>query len=79
MKFEIIKKDKLKVRVWERGCGETLACGTGACAAVVAGNTIGKTERKVIVVLPGGELEIDWTEHVFMKGPAERVFEGSLF
>ncbi|MBY9012717.1 MAG: diaminopimelate epimerase [Candidatus Lokiarchaeota archaeon] len=76
---EILKKDRLKVRVWERGCGETLACGTGACAAVIAGNIIGKTERKVLVVLPGGELEIDSVEHVFMKGPVEKVFEGSLF
>jgi diaminopimelate epimerase len=76
---EILKKDRLKVRVWERGCGETLACGTGACAAVIAGNVIGKTEKKVVVCLRGGELEIYTSEHVFMKGSAEKIFEGRLF
>ena len=79
MFVEIQKKDKIKMRSWERGCGETLACGTGACAAVVAGNFLGKTKRKVVVSLQGGELEIDNVEHVFMKGPVEKVFEGRFF
>lgn len=79
MFVEIQEKDKIKMRSWERGCGETLACGTGACASVIAGNLLGKTERKVAVSLLGGELEIDNTEHVFMKGPAEKVFEGVYF
>ncbi len=76
---EILAKDRLKARVWERGCGETLACGTGACAAVIAGNTIGKTERKVTVHLLGGKLEIVNSDQVLMKGPTEKVFEGILF
>jgi len=79
MFVEIQEKDKIKMRSWERGCGETLACGTGACASVIAGNLLGKTERKVAVSLLGGELEIDNTGHVFMKGPAEKVFEGVYF
>jgi len=78
MFVEIQEKDKIKMRSWERGCGETLACGTGACAAVVAGNFLGKTKRKVAVSLRGGKLEIDNAEHVFMKGPVEKVFEGSF-
>jgi diaminopimelate epimerase len=76
---EVIKNDVLKIRVWERGCGETLACGTGACAAVIAGNIVGKTKSKVKVCLRGGELEIDNSDTVFMKGPAEKVFVGRLF
>jgi len=76
---EILRKDKIKMRSWERGCGETLACGTGACAAVVAGNLLGKIEQKVIVCLRGGDLEIENMDHIIMKGPAEKVFEGRLF
>jgi len=79
MFVEIQDKDKIKMRSWERGCGETLACGTGACAAVVAGNFLRKTKRKVTVSLRGGNLEIENAEHVFMKGPVEKVFEGSFF
>ena len=79
MFVEVQEKDKIKMRSWERGCGETLACGTGACAAVIAGNLLGKTEMKVVVSLLGGELEIDTTKNVFMKGPVEKVFEGSFF
>lgn len=78
MFVEIENKDKIKMRSWERGCGETLACGTGACAAVLAGNLLGGTDRKVIVSLKGGELEIELLDHVFMKGPAEKVFEGDF-
>ncbi|ERN39962.1 diaminopimelate epimerase [Rubidibacter lacunae KORDI 51-2] len=77
---EIVRPDYLKVRVWERGAGPTLACGTGACATVVAGVLNGKCERTCTVELPGGPLAIRWAEdgdgHAFMTGPAERVFAG---
>ncbi|MBR1558692.1 MAG: diaminopimelate epimerase [Clostridia bacterium] len=68
------------VRVWERGDGETLACGTGACAVVVAGASQGLLPRRADVHLPGGTLGIRWAEdgHVFMTGPAETVFVGEL-
>jgi diaminopimelate epimerase len=67
------------VRVWERGSGETLACGTGACAVCVAGVLTGRTERVITARLPGGELDLEWDEasnHVFMTGPAIEVFTG---
>lgn len=78
-----------KMRVWERGAGPTLACGTGACATVVAGVLEGKLERKCRVDLPGGPLFIEWVAEegkeqggvggtVFMTGPAEWVFEGEV-
>ena len=76
---EILGRGKLKVRSWERGCKETLSCGTGACAAAAAGNLLKKTEKKVIVCLRGGNLEIDNADHIIMKGPTEKVFEGRLF
>ncbi|MCM1453967.1 MAG: diaminopimelate epimerase [bacterium] len=68
----------IRMRVWERGSGETRACGTGACATVVAAVLAGLTEREVTVSLPGGDLEIEWGDdgHVYMKGPAETVFTG---
>ena len=64
--------------VWERGAGLTLACGTGACAAVVAGFLNGYTGRKVTVHLTAGDLNIEWAEdnHLYMTGPAEEVFSG---
>jgi diaminopimelate epimerase len=65
--------------VWERGCGETLACGTGACAAVAAANRLGKVANKVTVNVLGGELQVDVAESVFLSGAAEKVFEGKLF
>ncbi|KAF2288737.1 hypothetical protein GH714_011902 [Hevea brasiliensis] len=71
----------LKMHVWERGAGATLACGTGACATVVAAVLEGRAGRKCTVDLPGGPLEIEWREddnHVYMTGPAEVVFYGSL-
>ncbi len=65
-------------RVWERGAGETMACGTGACAIGVAGVLTGRTERQLRIRLPGGVLNVEWSEnnHVFLTGPAEEVFRG---
>ena len=76
---QVLGMNELKVRVWERGCGETLACGTGACAAAVAANRLGKVGGKVKVYLAGGDLRVDIAERVMMTGPAEKVFEGKLF
>ncbi|UCF44816.1 MAG: diaminopimelate epimerase [Candidatus Bathyarchaeota archaeon] len=76
---QVLNSNELKVRVWERGCGETLACGTGACAAVAAGNLFRKLGNKVRVHLLGGDLEVEYAEHLFLNGPAEKVFEGTLF
>ena len=79
--IRVINEKELEMRVWERGSGETMACGTGACAAVVAAIASGKTERTVTVHLLGGDLSISWPEdssNVFMEGPAEFVFEGSV-
>lgn len=77
---EVIRPTELKMRVWERGVGETLACGTGACASLVAGVLNGKNERNATVHLPGGDLFIEWIEEgsVFMTGPAEEVFTGEI-
>lgn len=77
---EVPNNSEVKVRVWERGAGETLACGTGACAAVVAAVKNGYTKRKVKVTLAGGVLEINWdyNNHVYLAGPAEEVFEGRI-
>ncbi len=68
------------VRVWERGAGETLGCGTGACAALVAGATLGLIPRTAVVHLPGGDLDIRWTpdHHLFMTGPATVSFLGEV-
>lgn len=77
--IEVVNRKKIKMRVWERGAGETLACGTGACAAAVASILKGFTDSKVSVVLRGGTLVIEWSKkdnHVYMTGPAEEVFTG---
>ena len=79
--IEVISKDHVKMRVWERGSGETMACGTGACASVVAAVLNGHTNRKVTVELIGGELVIEWKKsdnHVYLTGSATTVFEGAL-
>lgn len=79
--IQIIDENNIKMRVWERGAGETLACGTGACGAAVACNLNGLTSRNVTIGLLGGNLQIEWNEkdnHVYMTGPAVTVFEGSL-
>lgn len=78
---QVLSHSHLKMRVWERGAGATLACGTGACAVLVAAVLEGRTGRNCIVDLPGGPLEIEWREdddHVYMTGPAESVFRGSV-
>jgi diaminopimelate epimerase len=76
--IEWVNRREIRQRTWERGSGETLACGTGACAAVVASVLNGKTERSVTVHLSGGDLEIEWGDdnHVYMTGPAVEVFRG---
>ena len=79
--IEVLSDHEINFRVWERGAGITLACGTGACAAVVACVLNGKTSRRVLVHLPGGDLDIEWSEtdnHVYMTGPATEVFEGDI-
>ena len=78
---QIIARDHLRVRPWERGAGPTMACGTGACAAAVAAVLTGRAEREVRVTLPGGVLQIQWdkeTDEINMTGPAERVFVGQV-
>ncbi|MGL5795017.1 MAG: diaminopimelate epimerase [Waterburya sp.] len=77
--IEVVKSDYIKMRVWERGAGITLACGTGACASVVAGVLNEKCDRNCTVELPGGCLQIDWSsmdDKVYMTGPAVEVFKG---
>lgn len=79
--MQILSPDAIRLRVYERGVGETLACGTGACAAVVSGQLRGLLNKRVKVSLPGGELMIEWPDNsapVLMYGPATTVFEGSI-
>jgi diaminopimelate epimerase len=75
---ELVSPGEVRMRVWERGSGETLACGTGASAVCVAGVLTGRTGRKILAHLPGGDLELHWAEnnHVYMTGPAVEVFSG---
>ena len=82
--IRVAAPDRVEMRVWERGSGETLACGTGACAAAVAARLLGGANERVVVALPGGELDIEWsgslTEErpVLMTGPVVRAFTGEL-
>lgn len=78
---QVLGADHLVMRVWERGAGPTLACGTGACATLVACHRLGLSARSARLDLPGGSLWIDWdsqSNHLFMTGPAEPVFDGVL-
>ena len=77
---EVLNRNEVRMRVWERGVGETLACGTGACAVGFAAAYLERTATELDVHLPGGTLRIDWpADHrVYMTGPAEEVFSGTL-
>ncbi len=76
---KVVSPEEVVARVWERGSGETLACGTGACAVCVAGALTGRTGRRLSVRLPGGTLQIEWAadDHVYLTGPAVEVFSGT--
>lgn len=76
--IQVLGPNELRMRVWERGAGETLACGTGACASVVAAALTGRAERRAVVHLLGGDLQIEWRDdnHIYMTGPAVESFRG---
>lgn len=77
--IQVVNRQYLKMRVWERGAGITLACGTGACASLVAGVLNDRCDRRATIELPGGCLEIQWSDadqHLYMTGPAQQVFSG---
>ena len=78
---QVLPDGRIRTRVWERGSGVTLACGTGACATAVAASLTGRAGRSSRIVMDGGVLDIEWSEadnHVYMTGPAEFVFEGDI-
>ena len=80
--MEIVDRNRIRLRVYERGAGETLACGTGACAAVAVGRRWGRLDADVGVSVRGGELRVNWAgpgEHIWLTGPAEIAFEGHVF
>jgi diaminopimelate epimerase len=76
---QVVSPGEVIARTWERGSGITLACGTGACAVCVAGSLTSRTDKKILAHLPGGDLELEWSDnnHVFMTGEAVEVFEGN--
>ena len=76
---EVLNREEMRMRVWERGAGITLACGTGASAVLVASVLNGKTGRRAVIHLDGGDLHIEWghDNHVYMSGPAVEVFRGT--
>lgn len=79
--IRVLNRNELQMRVWERGSGETMACGTGACASAAAMMAAGKLDREAVVHLPGGDLQVRWEEksgQMFMTGPAAAVFDGKL-
>ena len=80
VEFVSVRDGVLEVRVWERGSGATMACGTGACASLVAASLAGLVERQATVRFPGGDLEVEWAQddRVFLTGPAAHVFDGEL-
>jgi diaminopimelate epimerase len=80
VEFVRVEDDAVTVRVWERGSGETMACGTGACASLVAASRTGLVGRRATVRFPGGDLKVEWRpdDHVYLDGPATFVFEGEL-
>lgn len=78
---QVLTRNEVAMKTWERGSGATLACGTGACAVCTAGVLLGKTERQITAHLPGGDLQLEWAEKdgcVYMTGPATEVFAGEL-
>ncbi len=81
IEFAEMRPDGIRVRVWERGSGITMACGTGACAVAVAAALTGRAERRSRILMDGGTLDVEWREqdnHVYLTGPAEFVFEGEI-
>lgn len=81
IEFASVRRDGIRVRVWERGSGITMACGTGACATAVAAAASGRCGRRSRIIMDGGALEVEWRQsdnHVFLSGPAEFVFEGDI-
>lgn len=81
IEFATVRDDAIDMRVWERGCGETMACGTGSCATLVAAVLTGRSGRRACVRLLGGDLDVEWSEqdnHVYMTGPASKSFYGTF-
>lgn len=77
---QILSDNKVRMRVWERGSGITMACGTGACATAVASAFTNRCGRKSSIVMDGGTLDIEWADdnHIYMTGPATKVFDGEI-
>lgn len=82
IEFAAMRPDGIRVRVWERGSGITMACGTGACATAVAASLTNRSSRTSTIVMDGGTLHVEWKEsdnHVYLSGPAEFAFEGDIY